>query len=48
VVKSILLAHDGTVQLEDRTGGGLRVVMTIPKQPRTTMVQGDVPVNESE
>ncbi len=40
VVKSIVEAHDGTVVLEDRDGGGLRVVMTLPKKQRVHVVAG--------
>jgi signal transduction histidine kinase len=29
IVRAIARAHDGTVSLEDREGGGLRVVMTL-------------------
>ncbi|MFL4471837.1 ATP-binding protein [Tateyamaria armeniaca] len=34
VVKSIVLAHGGTVELEDSALGGLKVVMTLPKHSR--------------
>ena len=34
VVKSIAEAHGGTVQLLDRDGGGLRVVIALPKESR--------------
>ncbi|WP_299879633.1 HAMP domain-containing sensor histidine kinase [uncultured Sulfitobacter sp.] len=42
VVKSIVLAHGGTVELEDPDAGGLRVVMKIPKEPREQPVPTDV------
>lgn len=38
VVKSIVEAHGGTVELRDAETGGLRVVMTLPKEPRLKMV----------
>jgi len=30
IVKSITRAHDGTLTLEPRTGGGLRVIVQLP------------------
>lgn len=33
VVRSIVEAHGGTVTLEDREGGGLRVVIELPREP---------------
>ncbi|GIT86152.1 HAMP domain-containing sensor histidine kinase [Roseobacter sp. OBYS 0001] len=42
VVKSIVLAHGGTVELEDPDGGGLRVIMKIPKEPPQRPVPTDV------
>lgn len=41
VVKSIVLAHGGTVELEDPADGGLRVVMRISKEPRQRPVPTD-------
>ncbi len=38
VVKSIVEAHGGTVALQDADTGGLRVVMTLPKEPRMKVV----------
>ena len=38
VVKSIVEAHGGKVALEDRDSGGLRVVITLPKEPRMKVV----------
>jgi signal transduction histidine kinase len=38
VVKSIVEAHGGTVSLEDREGGGLRVVIDLPRAPRMKVV----------
>lgn len=38
VVKSIVEAHGGTVTLEDREQGGLRVVITLPMVPRMSVV----------
>ncbi len=38
VVKSILEAHGGSVALQDVESGGLRVVMTLPKEPRMKVV----------
>jgi len=38
VVKSIVEAHGGTVELQDADMGGLRVVMTLPKEPRIKVV----------
>ena len=42
VVKSIVEAHSGTVDLEDRPQGGLRIVITLPKSARMKVVQTDV------
>lgn len=38
VVKSIVEAHGGTVDLQDREGGGLRVVIDLPREPRMKVV----------
>lgn len=38
VVKSIVEAHGGTVDLQDAEPDGLRVVMTLPKEPRMKVV----------
>ncbi|MEE4189508.1 MAG: HAMP domain-containing sensor histidine kinase [Roseobacter sp.] len=38
VVKSIVEAHGGTVTLEDREGGGLRVSIDLPREPRMKVV----------
>lgn len=38
VVKSIAEAHGGQVDLQDREGGGLRVVITLPKAPHIKAV----------
>ncbi len=38
VVKSIVEAHGGHVRLEDREQGGLRVVITLPRQPRIMLI----------
>ena len=43
VVKSIVEAHGGTVTLADRDGGGLKVVITLPKEPRMKVVTSDQP-----
>lgn len=43
VVKSIIEAHGGSVALEDREHGGLRVVITLPKEPRIKVVSSDLP-----
>lgn len=43
VVKSIVEAHQGTVSLEDRSMGGLRVVIELPKEPRVTSASADLP-----
>ncbi len=40
VVKSIVEAHAGTVELQDREGGGLRVVIDLPREPRMRVVSG--------
>ncbi len=42
VVKSIVEAHEGTVQLEEGSEGGLRVVIDIPRKPRTKMVASEL------
>lgn len=41
VVKSIIEAHGGTVDLRDREEGGLRIVITLPKAPRMNVVRTD-------
>ncbi len=41
VVKSIVEAHGGTVDLQDRPEGGLRIVITLPKAARMKVVQTD-------
>lgn len=41
VVKSVAEAHGGTVTLEDRDAGGLRVVIRLPKTPRMKVVSPD-------
>lgn len=38
VVKSIVEAHGGTVELQDAEAGGLLVVITLPKEPRMKVV----------
>lgn len=38
VVKSVVEAHGGTVELKDAEAGGLRVVITLPKEPRMKVV----------
>lgn len=38
VVKSVIEAHGGTVELKDAVEGGLRVVITLTKEPRMTVV----------
>ena len=38
VVKSIVVAHGGTVDLQDYEGGGLRVVISLPKERRIKVV----------
>jgi signal transduction histidine kinase len=38
VVKSIVEAHGGTVELQDAEAGGLRVVISLPKEPRMKVV----------
>jgi signal transduction histidine kinase len=38
VVKSIVEAHGGTVELLDRDGGGLRVVVELTREPRMKVV----------
>lgn len=38
VVKSIVEAHGGTVKLQDVETGGLRVVISLPKEPRMKVV----------
>ena len=38
VVKSIIEAHGGTVELQDREGGGLCVVIDLPREPRMKVV----------
>ncbi len=38
VVKSIVAAHGGSVELQDAETGGLRVVITLPKEPRMKVV----------
>lgn len=38
VVKSIVEAHGGTVDLQDVEAGGLRVVISLPKEPRMKVV----------
>ncbi|MEM8871151.1 MAG: HAMP domain-containing sensor histidine kinase [Pseudomonadota bacterium] len=38
VVKSVVEAHGGTVELQDADKGGLRVVITLPKAPRMKVV----------
>ncbi|WP_170403425.1 sensor histidine kinase [Ruegeria arenilitoris] len=42
VVKSIVEAHGGTVDLQDRVEGGLQIIITLPKAPRMKIVQSDV------
>ncbi len=41
VVKSIVEAHGGTVDLQDRREGGLKIVLTLPNGPRMKVVQAD-------
>lgn len=41
VVKSIVEAHGGSVELLDRAGGGLSVRVTIPSEPRMTLVHSE-------
>ena len=41
VVKSIVEAHGGTVDLQDRRKGGLKIVLTLPKGPWMKVVQSD-------
>jgi two-component system sensor histidine kinase VanS len=36
IVKSIVQAHDGTLTIAPRTGGGLRVVVELPRRPGTS------------
>ncbi|MEM9476941.1 MAG: HAMP domain-containing sensor histidine kinase [Pseudomonadota bacterium] len=38
VVKSIVEAHGGSVELQDAKEGGLRVLLTLPKEPRMKVV----------
>ena len=38
VVKSIVEAHGGTVELQDADAGGMRVVISLPKEPRMKIV----------
>ena len=38
VVKSIVEADGGTVELEDRAGSGLSVVISLPKNPRVHQI----------
>ena len=38
VVKSIIEAHGGSVELQDAQQGGLRVVLILPKKPRMKVV----------
>lgn len=38
VVKSIVEAHGGSVELQDAETGGLRVVISLPKEPRMKVV----------
>jgi len=38
VVKSIVEAHGGSVELQDAENSGLRVVITLPKEPRMKVV----------
>jgi two-component system sensor histidine kinase VanS len=35
IVKSITQAHDGTLNLAPRTGGGLRVTVKLPAAPQS-------------
>ena len=42
VVKSIVDAHGGTVELLDREEGGLRVVIELPKEPRINVVATNI------
>lgn len=41
VVKSIVEAHGGSVKLQDREGGGLCVVIDLPREPRMKVVSND-------
>lgn len=41
VVKSIVEAHGGTVELEDAEPNGLRIVICLPKEPRIKVVTSD-------
>ncbi|WP_299707189.1 HAMP domain-containing sensor histidine kinase [uncultured Tateyamaria sp.] len=47
VVKSIVEAHGGKVDLADRSGGGLRVVIALPKQPRPREVTAQTSRNSA-
>ena len=42
VVKSIVEAHGGTVTLEDREGGGLRVRIDLPREPLMKVVANTI------
>ncbi|MEY8826873.1 ATP-binding protein [Sedimentitalea sp. XS_ASV28] len=42
VVKSIVEAHSGTVDLQDRQEGGLRIIISLPKSPQFKIVQTDL------
>lgn len=43
VVKSIVEAHGGSVALQDRDDGGMRVLIELPKKTRTKTVASDAP-----
>ena len=47
VVKSIVEAHGGTVTLLDAEKGGLRVVISLPKEPRVKLVETGTPTRKS-
>lgn len=47
VVKSIVEAHGGSVELLDRQGGGLCVCITIPSEPSITLVHSEQKINSA-